>query len=132
MQRRAHCHLHRFQIETARLAAIVEDDPQQLVYFAGDFLTDRFGLFFLWHHRICLGWTYLADLDIDLNECLVQTLQFPEFSDLSFRFPDCRRIGQRLGDSLASDFVGEAEVGTIPRIFGLMAVAVERSEEHTS
>ena len=41
-----HRHLDSFQIHTARLAASVEDDAQQLVYFARDFLTDRFGRFF--------------------------------------------------------------------------------------
>jgi len=42
----AHRHLDGLQIETARLAALLEDDPQELVYFADDFLTDRFRRFF--------------------------------------------------------------------------------------
>jgi hypothetical protein len=46
MHGRAHRHLDGFQIETARLAATIEDDAQQLVYFARDFLADRFGRFF--------------------------------------------------------------------------------------
>src|SRR5208283_2129233 len=46
MQGRAHRHLDRFQIETARRAASAEDDAQQLVYFAPDFLADRFRRFF--------------------------------------------------------------------------------------
>jgi hypothetical protein len=33
------------------LAAILEDDPQQLRYFARDFLADRFGCFFSWAVR---------------------------------------------------------------------------------
>lgn len=41
-----HRHLDGFQIQTAGLATSVEDDTQQLVYFARDFLTDRFGRFF--------------------------------------------------------------------------------------
>ena len=44
----AHGHLDSFQIEAARPAAGVEDDTQQLVYFAGDFFLDRFGRFFSW------------------------------------------------------------------------------------
>jgi hypothetical protein len=32
----------------ARLAMSVEDDAQQLVYFARDYLPDRFGRFFSW------------------------------------------------------------------------------------
>jgi hypothetical protein len=44
----AHGHLDGLQIEAARLAEGAEDDAQQLVYFAGDFLLDRFGRFFSW------------------------------------------------------------------------------------
>jgi hypothetical protein len=44
----AHGHLDRFQIHTTRGAAILEDHPQQLVYFTFDFLADRFGRFFSW------------------------------------------------------------------------------------
>jgi hypothetical protein len=46
MHSRTHGHLDGFQIETATLAAAVEDDAQQLIYFARDFLLDRFGRFF--------------------------------------------------------------------------------------
>jgi hypothetical protein len=41
-------HLNGFQIQTPRLAAGVEDDVQQLVYVARDFLLDGFGRFFPW------------------------------------------------------------------------------------
>src|SRR5216684_2556695 len=43
---RAHSHLNGFQIQSSRLSAIVEDDVQQLVYFAGNLLADRFRRFF--------------------------------------------------------------------------------------
>ena len=43
-----HRHLDGFQIQTASLAATMEDDAQQLVYFARHFLADRFGRFFSW------------------------------------------------------------------------------------
>jgi hypothetical protein len=46
MHRRTHRHLDRFQIETPGLAAIFEDDVQELIYFARDFLMDGFGCFF--------------------------------------------------------------------------------------
>ena len=39
-------HLQRFQIETPGLAPTLENDPQELIYFARDLLTDRFGRFF--------------------------------------------------------------------------------------
>ena len=45
---RAHRHLDGFQIQMPRLAAAAEDDAQELVYFARDFLLDRFGRFFSW------------------------------------------------------------------------------------
>jgi hypothetical protein len=48
MHGRAHSHFNGFQIQTPRFAAILEDDAQQLVYFARDFLLDRFGGFFSW------------------------------------------------------------------------------------
>jgi len=46
MHGRAHRHFDGFQIQTPRLAATDEDDAQQLVYFARDFLADRFDRFF--------------------------------------------------------------------------------------
>ena len=49
--------------------------------------------------------------------------QPPEFSDLFFRLPDRQRIGQGLGNTLAVDLVGQAQIRTMPRIIGLMAMA---------
>jgi hypothetical protein len=46
MESRAYRRFDGFQIEMARFAAGTEDDVQQLLYFAGDFLLDRFGRFF--------------------------------------------------------------------------------------
>ena len=46
MHGRANRHFDGFQIQTARPAATIEDHAQQLVYFARDFLADRFGRFF--------------------------------------------------------------------------------------
>jgi hypothetical protein len=46
MHGRAHRHLNGFQVKAAGLAAIVEDHPQQLAYFAHNFLADRFSRFF--------------------------------------------------------------------------------------
>lgn len=42
-----HC-LDTLQIELAGCPAVAENDAQQLLYFADDFLLDRFGLFFSW------------------------------------------------------------------------------------
>ncbi len=39
-------HFHRLEIQSARLAALAENQLQQVLYFAGDFLPDRFGRFF--------------------------------------------------------------------------------------
>ena len=46
MHRRADDGFDGFQIDAASLAAIPKDRVQQTVYFAGDFLLDRFGSFF--------------------------------------------------------------------------------------
>jgi hypothetical protein len=43
---RAHGHLDGFQIQTACFAPAAKDHPQKLVYFARDFLADRFHRFF--------------------------------------------------------------------------------------
>ena len=52
MHRRTHRHLDGLQIELLCLAVGGEDDAQQLIYFAGDFLLDRFRRFFSWAN----GW----------------------------------------------------------------------------
>ena len=41
-----HGHLDGLQIETARLAALLKDHAEQLIYLLRDFLADRFGRFF--------------------------------------------------------------------------------------
>jgi hypothetical protein len=41
-----HGHFDRFQIESAGLALLLEDQPQQRAYFPFDFLPDRFRRFF--------------------------------------------------------------------------------------
>jgi hypothetical protein len=46
MHGRAHRHLDGFQIETACLAAAMENEDQQLVYFSRDFPADRLRRFF--------------------------------------------------------------------------------------
>jgi hypothetical protein len=43
---RAHRRLDRFQIQNPGLASATENDTQKLIYFARDFLADRFGRFF--------------------------------------------------------------------------------------
>ena len=48
MQGRTYRHLDGFQIQAPRLAATIKDDAQQLIYFARDFLVDRFHRFFSW------------------------------------------------------------------------------------
>src|SRR5216684_2885192 len=46
MHDRPHGHLGGFQVQVPRLTAAVEDNAQQLVYFARDFLLDGFRRFF--------------------------------------------------------------------------------------
>jgi hypothetical protein len=40
--------LDRLQIEPTVVVALLKNNPQEPVYFAGDFLLDRFGRFFSW------------------------------------------------------------------------------------
>ena len=42
----AHCHLDRFQVESAGLALVLKYKPEQGAYFPFDFLPDRFRRFF--------------------------------------------------------------------------------------
>jgi hypothetical protein len=39
---------HRFQVESAVAVALLKNNAQKSVYFAGDFLLDDFGRFFSW------------------------------------------------------------------------------------
>jgi hypothetical protein len=66
----------------------------------------------------------LADLRVDFDQFLMQILQFPEFRDFSFSLSRCGLVGQRLGNSLAVDLESQAEIGTVPWILWLMAMAV--------
>jgi len=52
MHRRTYRHLDGLQIQPPRLAATVEEDAQQLVYLARDFLADGFRRFFSWGERV--------------------------------------------------------------------------------
>jgi hypothetical protein len=52
MQGRAHRRFDGFQVETAALAATLEEDAQQWLYFARDFLLDRGGRFFSCGDRV--------------------------------------------------------------------------------
>jgi hypothetical protein len=48
MHRSPHCHLDRFEVETASLAAVLKDDAEQPAYFVFDFPLNRFRRFFSW------------------------------------------------------------------------------------
>ena len=52
MHDRTHDHLGGFQVQASRLVAAVEDDAQELVYFARDFLLDGFRRFFSCGERV--------------------------------------------------------------------------------
>ena len=52
MHGRTHRPFYGLQIQTPGLAATLEQDAEQLVYFARDFLLDRFGRFFSTGERV--------------------------------------------------------------------------------
>ncbi len=54
----------------------------------------------------------------------MQALKPPKFGDFSFSLSCGGWIGQGLGNRLAVDFVGEAEIGTMTWILGQVAMAV--------
>jgi hypothetical protein len=49
------CHLHRFQIQTAGFFYRAEQEPEQMLYFAGDFLLNDFRRFFFCAVSSCSG-----------------------------------------------------------------------------
>ena len=51
----------------------------------------------------------------------MQVLQFTEFSDLFFGLAHRSLVRQGLGDGIALDLVGQAEVAAVARFFGSMA-----------
>jgi hypothetical protein len=55
MHCRAHHHFAGFQVHMTRLAAAVEEDVQQAVYFADDLLIDRSSRFFSSGVQVLLG-----------------------------------------------------------------------------
>jgi hypothetical protein len=71
-----------------------------------------------------LGRAHPADVRVDLNEILMQVLQFSEFSDFSFGPSHSGLIGQGFGNRLAIDLVGQTEIGAMAWVLGLMAMAV--------
>jgi hypothetical protein len=82
MHGRTYSHLGSLQIEAARLAALLENHAQQLVYFALDLLADRFRrFFFLWRERF-LNWSRPTNLRIHLDE---GSTQLAEAIRLEFR-----------------------------------------------
>ena len=52
MHGRTHSQFDGFQVETSRFATTGEDDAQQLLYFARDFLANRLGRFFSCGERV--------------------------------------------------------------------------------
>ena len=76
------------QIESAGLAPLRKDKPQQRAYFPFDFLTDRFGRFFSCGVSVSSSSTGLgaADFLIGLDQSAVQFLVRPEPRDFALRF----------------------------------------------
>jgi len=66
----------------------------------------------------------LADLRVDLQKLLVQSLVLAKLLDLSLGLTYGGGIGQRSRDGLALAFPGKTEVGAVTRSFGLMAAAI--------
>jgi len=52
-------------------------------------------------------------------------LEFAKLGDLPFGLVDSGRVGERFRNGLALDLEGQAEIGAVARLVGLMAAAVE-------
>src|SRR5713226_8109337 len=105
---RAGCHFDRFQIELAALAPAGEDDGEQIPYFPCRFLLDRFGRFF--PSADSESWTGLARQIFSLTSSNCR---------LSFR-----KRRKRFADRPAVPFPGQAMVGPMRGLAGLMAAAI--------
>src|ERR1017187_8511822 len=94
-------------------------------HFARDFLADRFRRSFSSGESTSgSDWRSWQNLRVDLDQFLMQVLQFPEFSDFSLGLSRCGLVGQQFSSRLAVDLEGQAEIGTVAWILGLMAMAV--------
>jgi hypothetical protein len=85
MHSRAHGHLDGFQIPATALVAICEDHTQEWVYFARDFLPDRFGRFSLWRQGL-FHWPSPGDLLINLQQLLTEFSKAMKSLHLAVRF----------------------------------------------
>ncbi len=126
VQGRAHRHLRRFQIEASGLAPILENHPQELIYFARDLLPDRFRRFFSRSAQRLFPFhgAQLANLFVDLHQALTQRLKLVELGHLSLCLAQGSRAGEGLRDRFASDLTGQTKVRSMTRVPGLMAAAV--------
>ena len=79
--------------------------------------------FFLGRKHVWFGRAHLTDLRVDLDKFLMQALQFPEFSDFSFGLSGRGLVGQCFGNGFAIDLVGQAQIGAMAWVFGLMTMA---------
>ncbi len=66
----------------------------------------------------------MADLRIDVDKLANELFEPTELGDFTFGFKHGCGIGQGFCDSLACHLIGQAEVGAVGCLFGLMAAAV--------
>jgi hypothetical protein len=116
--------LDRFQIERDTIAALLKNNPQEAVYFAGNFLVGwPAPFFFLGRLLSLLDGPQAADLSIHIDQLARQGLELTELSDLTFRLTDGSRRRQILGDRLALDFLGELKMRAVCGVVGFGAMA---------
>jgi hypothetical protein len=67
----------------------------------------------------------VANLSIHVDQLTAELLEFAKLGDLTLGFVDGGWVGERFGNGLALNLGGQAEIGTVARLVGLMAAAVE-------
>ena len=127
VQGRAHRHLRGFQIQSPRLAPILKNHPQELIYFAAGPPARSLPPFFFRFtplRRLPLHRTQLANLLVNLHEVLTQGLKTVELGDLPFGLAQGGRVGEGLCHRLALDLPGETKIRSMARMPRTMASTV--------
>ena len=126
MQSRSHSGLDRLQIGPAVLTALRKDAGEQLVYFPRHFLMDRSSRFFscsVQPPALLLHRAEPTDFFVEGHQVLAELLEAVKLGDLLLRFAQGGGIGKAFRYRFAGHAAGEAELGIVPRVVVLGAVA---------
>jgi len=71
-----------------------------------------------------LDWAQVTDLSTHIDKLAAELLELAVLGDLMFGLANGGRVGERFRHGFTLDFEGQAEIGTMAGLFGLMAATV--------